>query len=256
MTWRKPSATPGTNLVDTYTNRPAAGLAWQRFTPTDGGPEFVWDGTLWRPALGTTLGYEPPSSGWSAVNGGNGASVSFANGVVELATTAVASTDKVGLAVRSMSGGGDFDLQARVRPILSLADSGGGTVTWESGLILRDSATGNFTWIHSQMESGTRRNQIQVTPFTSVNAGSAYYVRQEATQFFTDSAVWMGFKQVGTTRTMRLSNDGIRWWTIWTQTGASRYPLTPDQAGIAHTGYAGSTFSYDSGTRLESWRVA
>lgn len=254
MTWRHPSATPGTNLVDTYTNRPAAGLAWQRFTPTDGGPEFVWDGTLWRPALGTTLGYEPPSSGWTAVDGGNGANISFANGVLELASTGSNSSIRWSLAVRSIDGSSVFDLRSRMRSVYSPCNSGGGVAHFYRGICVRDSSSGNMQ-ILSHSSNAQTGTYVVVETYSNPTTFLGTQIIHNTMGWDMGSECW--FRVVNnppTSRSYFLSNDGVRWWQIYSVSWASRYPTTVDQVGIQHCTH-GNVGARDAGARLESWRV-
>jgi hypothetical protein len=244
----------GSSLLDTYANRPASGTNGQIFRPSDGGPSFIWDAgvSLWRPQFETTLGFEPPSAGWTAIDGGAGAAVSFSKGTVELASTSVSSSNQIALAVRTFDGSGDFDVIAKIRPILSLRNSSGGLGTFVSGLCLRDSGTANFMWFLMQANSA-KTKQIQVSAFTDANTFSYDLVVQDATQWFDDADLWLRVTDTSGTRRFYVSNDGLRWWEIAVQTGGSRFPVSFDQIGLAHQGYVFSgSASWDSGVRLES----
>lgn len=48
--------------IGAYSTRPVATTTGQRFIPTDGGSEQVYDGSVWRPLLGNTLCNEPPAA--------------------------------------------------------------------------------------------------------------------------------------------------------------------------------------------------
>lgn len=241
-----------------YASRPASGaIIGERYRPTDGGPDFVWDGTLWRPDFETTLGYEPPSTSWTVTDGGTGAAGSFSKGTYELSSTSMSSSVAIAIAVRTFSGSGDFDLIARIRQVHALRNSSGGEGTFTSGIILRDSGTGNLGWLIMENSKTSRTKRLSFSTFSSQTSWAADLIRQDVSQTFDDAHVWMRITDTSSTRNYFVSNDGVRWWQIYTASGGSRYPVTPNQAGLAHQGFVDSgTPSYDSGVRLESWKVA
>jgi hypothetical protein len=271
MTWRQAGALSGVNIVDTYANRPATGYAeGQRFVPKDSGPAFVWDAAanLWRPEFETTLGYEPPSTGWTAVDSGRGANVSFANGVLELAATSMGVGDAYSLAVRSFAGGaGDFDVRARLRQVMSLMGSSEVVVPsyLVSGLTVRDSVSGELTVFVFQGEKVSNaidgmRNAIGVYRLNSTTSFNNVIRVHYAHNRFTDSAIWLRIQQVidpnpsNSSIRFYTSNDGKRWWYVTDIYGGSRMPITPDQIGICHCAFVPSgSGAHDSGVRLESW---
>lgn len=50
------------SVVNTFANRPAAGISGRMFTPTDGYCQFIDDGTNWRPIFEGKIGTAPPSA--------------------------------------------------------------------------------------------------------------------------------------------------------------------------------------------------
>jgi hypothetical protein len=253
----------GGNLIDAYVNRPASGTVGQRFRPSDGGPAFVWDGTLWRPEFETRLGYEPPSAGWTAVDSGRGANVSFANGVLELASTSMAVGDAWSFAVRSFAGGaGDFDVRVRLRQVMTMMGSTEVvSPAWlVSGFVLRSSSSGQWTGLLAQVSrpnNSTRTTQVVLGCFNSATSWNNTPIVHDVHHVPADSHWWFRAAQVGTTLSLYTSNDGMRWWKLWELVAGSRMPTVPDQLGIGHNAYlASGSGSHDTGVRLESWEVA
>lgn len=192
-----------------YDARPAPGNTGARYVASDGGPEWVDDGSVWRPLIAGHPGTQiPPVSDFTQYGG---ATFSDSTGTIVVTTANVGAMSGLMLAKSTTA-------EAIVH-VSMLSEATNGIV----GLAVRDSAT------QTQIAFGVNQSSIRVAKWTDDNT------------FVTDVAVipppigecWLRFVDDGVNHLFYGSVDSVNWKLIYTEARAAFVPGGGNQCGPA-----------------------
>jgi len=235
---RNPPLAGGTNLLDIFANRPAAGTAnGQVFYTKDGPISFVWDSVLavWRPLIGTTASFlSPPtvaSGVWTLYEAG-GRATTFVDSFGTLLLKCTNGTN--GEDIRSFYTAlpaAHYTFTANV--VVGVPEN---TATMQCGLALRQSSNG-FVEVFTKRTDSTGNATFARHQATANNTTTSptYTFSAEVTSSVdwahnTSLGFWIQVQDDGTNRTMRTSDNGFDWIDLFTE-GSGTF-LTPDEFGF------------------------
>ncbi len=207
-----------------YASRPPPGQLGVRYISSDGGPEWLDDGTAWRPILPGKTGKQVPL-------------------VASFASTfgAATFTDAAGVIIGQLPDG--FTASGLVVPksattelivhpsVVACIDGGGG------GIVIRDSATQNQ--MHFAV-GGDQLHQLYVTVWTDDNTFSV-----QASSYYLSSFRWLRFVDDGTDFHFYVGN-GTNWTETYNVPRGAFVPGGGDQIGLGIIGPNSPTIQYDS----------
>ncbi len=222
--------------VDTYANRPAQGIAGQRFISTDGCGEWIDDGTAWRPIIGGKLGTAPPAASGFTCRSDSGVATTI---VDEYGALKMAHSNSSGVQVRvaSKALGAVTRVEAHVRLMPSTRNAADYSY---AGIGFRNSADGKIEMVgvYYKPSDGTSRGLDRLR-YTASNTGtspvytfSANDVTRLPAAGFFPSGFWLAITHngAGGVRGYEFSIDGSHWQVIpeMAVTG-STFLGTPDE---------------------------
>ena len=192
----------------TYAQRPAAGNAGRRIVLTDAMiPDWVDDGTQWRPMVGgLALGYEPPTSGsFIAVNQGT-STLTTLSGSLLLTAFPDGTANNRHLYVQNAPA---TPYTLTVGMILNIWPAPNPTM---GGLCFRESSTGKFVEFITYFTNNS--NHFATDKATAPNGSFTGY---------DDGAVQPGWSTQGIIW-LRIRDDGTNLSWFWSQDGVSFQP--------------------------------
>ncbi len=217
--------------VSTYASRPAAGVASRIFSPTDGGFQFVDDGTTWRPIIDGIVGTQPPSAAsFTAFNQGS-ATLVDANGTVFMSGANDGGGNVIRGFTQPFTNGVNTICEAVVLMQPDPSQSGS---TWSAhGVIIRESSSARAVTMWLAIAHTNSQFYGESTTWTSNTSrtgavGYAYggpgpmfiRLRKDATNFYSE-----------------YSRNRVSWVLLDTRTIASiGFSSGPDSAGLVTMG--------------------
>lgn len=216
-------------IIDTFANRPAAGVPGRRFTPSDGYGEFVDNGTVWLPIFQGATGTPPPLvAALTAVNAPSGLSFTDDKGTL-LVTQPPTAGANLGLIRLAAYPTPPFNLRIG----FSFNTIPANTTGW--GIFLRDSTTGRIMTVYKLFDSSTTRWFIQrfSTPTNFISSdinGDTFpnYTTFERGFFHLTDPGGSGNLIVSASQDGDVNNAAICENTV----SRTAYVATPDQFGI------------------------
>lgn len=238
----------GTNLhrIDTYANRPAAGVEGRLFLPTNGYHLQRDTGSVWE-SWGPLMPLEPVIDGDFAWLNQGGATLDVTRGGAFLLAPAV-SGDNVRARIKTLP-------SAPYTITIAVINRFVFENFLQGGLLLRESGTGELTTLAvvSNTLVSTVHQCVVADKWNSATSFNSGYTTSPnpffVTPFLTGPCIWLQIEDNATTRFYRISADGINFTTLFS-VGNTDF-LTPDQAGF----YAATNnTTHLAGINVLSWK--
>ncbi len=237
---------PGLTKYGLYANRPAPGVAGNRYIASDGRVEFVDDGSSWRPYINGVVGTQPPTiSNFSPIAAG----ATFADqaGAIVMTGTSGAVDTFAGLGTPK---GNTITVEAFFTWSMLTWNAGDAAAV---GIFVQDSASTVLTSFGVIWE-----NIIQVMPAVlsyevddNTNPGtwtSTVFYNTIATSL---GGVWLRFKDTGVNHTFEISANSKDWILVGSRPRATFVPGGGDRVGF----YIYTAVQDAKTAALLSWKV-
>jgi hypothetical protein len=229
--------TPVMDIVDTFANRPPAGIPGRRFRPSDGLVAYIDDGSVWRPdpARGA-LGYEPPeTSEFSTVVGNTtGQTLSKNQGALLFSGTSISASSFYQYDTATLGSTFQIDIGYFWTP-----NNGANASLF--GVGVRN--TSDTKLVRYSLYRTVNSFIAQTQYFTGTTPGTVGLSSDQTYQIGPPGPIWLRVIQDGTDISFWVSSDGQFYRNLYQE--AVNLHTTPNKAGIyfESTGFS-NVFSF------------